>query len=117
MRTDLFNERGFEIVDDAFDKQIIDHLALELARLNFGDTAKTRKSVGFGVRNPLNVAPAVKEFAAYDAVRKLIEPIVREKAQVVRAIFCSRRAKRRITFSRKRKTILTARRRFVNFDL
>ncbi len=35
----------------------------------------------------MNVAPFVREFANSDAVRKLVEPIIGEKAQVVRAIF------------------------------
>jgi len=87
MRTEFFNERGFEIVDDVFDKRTIDHLAFELSRFNFGEAAKKRKEVAFGVRNLLNVAPVVKEFANSKAVRKLVEPIAGEKAQVVRAIF------------------------------
>lgn len=87
MRTELFNQRGFEIVDDAFDKQTVDYLALELSCLNFSTAAKTRKAVAFGVRNLLNVAPVVREFVASGAVRNLIEPIAGEKAQVVRAIF------------------------------
>lgn len=87
MRTELFNERGFGIIDNAFDGQTVDHLALELGRLNFGTAAKQRKAVAFGVRNLLNVAPVVKEFAASDVVRKLVEPIAGEKARVVRAIF------------------------------
>jgi ectoine hydroxylase-related dioxygenase (phytanoyl-CoA dioxygenase family) len=87
MRTELYNERGFEIVDDVFDKQTVDYLALELSRLNFSTAAKTRKAVAFGVRNLLNVAPVVREFASSDAVRNLIEPITGENARVVRAIF------------------------------
>jgi ectoine hydroxylase-related dioxygenase (phytanoyl-CoA dioxygenase family) len=87
MRTEIFNERGFEIVDNAFDKQTVDYLALELARLDFGTAAKTRKAIAFGVRNLLNVAPVIRDFAASGAVRKLVEPIVGEKAQVMRAIF------------------------------
>ena len=83
MRTEVFDERGFEIIDNAFDKQTVEHLALELSRLSFGDAAKTRKAVAFGVRNLLNVAPVVKEFAASDAVRKLIEPIAGEKARAI----------------------------------
>jgi ectoine hydroxylase-related dioxygenase (phytanoyl-CoA dioxygenase family) len=87
MRTELFDKRGFEIIDNAFDGQTVDYLALELARLNFGTAAKKRKKVAFGVRNLLNVAPLVREFAASEAVRKLVEPIAGEKARVVRAIF------------------------------
>jgi len=87
MRTELFDERGFEIIDNAFDKQTVDNLALELSRLSFSDAAKKRKAVAFGVRNLLNVAPVVKEFAASDVIRKLVEPISGEKARVVRAIF------------------------------
>jgi len=87
MRTELFNERGFEIIDDAFDKKTVDRLAFEIARLSFGTAAKKRQAVAFGVRNLLNVAPVVREFADSDAVRQLIKPVVGEKARVVRAIF------------------------------
>ncbi len=87
MRAELFNVRGFDIVDNVFDEQTIEHLALELSKLDFGETAKQRKSVAFGVRNLLNVAPVVKEFSDSNAVCKLIEPIAGEKARVVRAIF------------------------------
>lgn len=87
MRTEFFNERGFEIIDNAFDRRTVDYLALELERLNFGKAAKKRQAVAFGVRNLLNVAPFVREFAASDAVRKLVEPFAGEKARVVRAIF------------------------------
>ena len=87
MSTELFKERGFQIVDNAFDDQTVDYLALELSRVNFGEAAKKRQTVAFGVRNLLNVAPVVKEFADSDAVRKFVEPIAGEKARVVRAIF------------------------------
>ena len=87
MRTEVFDERGFAVVDNAFDGQTTEHLTLELSRLDFGENAKQRKAVAFGVRNLLNVAPVVKEFAASDVVRKLVEPIAGEKARVVRAIF------------------------------
>ena len=87
MRTKLFNERGFDIIDNAFDEQTVDYLASELTRLNFGATAKTRKAVAFGVRNLLNVAPVFREFSDSDVIRKFIKPILGEKARVVRAIF------------------------------
>jgi ectoine hydroxylase-related dioxygenase (phytanoyl-CoA dioxygenase family) len=87
MKTELFNECGFEIIDKAFDKQTVNYLALELTRLDFGTAAKTRKAVAFGVRNLLNIAPAVREFVDSDAVRKLVEPVAGKKAHVVRAIF------------------------------
>ena len=87
MRTELFNERGFEIVDNAVDNQTVDYLTIELSQLKFGKAAKKRKAVAFGIRNLLNVAPFVREFADSDVVRKLVEPIAGEKSQVVRAIF------------------------------
>jgi ectoine hydroxylase-related dioxygenase (phytanoyl-CoA dioxygenase family) len=87
MRTKSLNERGFVIFEDVFDAQNVKNLALELAHLNFGEAAKKRKAVAFGVRNLLNVAPVVQEFVSSDAVRKLIEPIAGEKARVIRAIF------------------------------
>lgn len=87
MKTEVFNECGFAIIDNAFDAQTVDYLTDELARIDFGETAKQRKSVAFGVRNLLNVAPVVKDFVNSSAVRNLIEPIAGEKVQVVRAIY------------------------------
>lgn len=87
MRTEIFDERGFDIIDNAFDEEVIDNLKHKLARLKLDETAKQRQSVAFGVRNLLNVAPFVREFADSTAVRKLVEPIAGRKARVVRAIF------------------------------
>lgn len=87
MKTDFFNERGFEIIENAFDAQIIDSLTLKLSQLNFGATAKKRKEVAFGVRNLLNVAPFVKDFVESNEVREIIKLIAGKNARVVRAIF------------------------------
>lgn len=87
MKTECFNKSGFTIVDNAFDNQTVDYLTDELARIDFGETAKQRKSVAFGVRNLLNIVPIVKDFVSSSTVRNLIEPVVGEKAKVVRAIY------------------------------
>lgn len=87
METEHFNERGFLIVENAFDKQTVDCLIEKLTVLNFGDAAKQRESVAFGVRNLLNVAPPMRDFVNSQDVRKLVEPIVGKQAQIVRAIF------------------------------
>ena len=49
--------RGFEIIQNAFDGEIVENLTRELSRLSFGKAAKKRKEVAFGVRNLLNTAP------------------------------------------------------------
>ena len=87
MNTKGFDERGFEVIDNAFENQIIDRLIKEFSRLDFSKPAKRRNSVAFGVRNLLNVAPAVKEFSDSEAIRQIIEPIAGKNARVVRAIF------------------------------
>ncbi len=87
MKAKSFNEHGFEIIENAFDEMTVDGLVLELGRLNFGESAKKRKEVAFGVRNLLNVAPFIRNFAEFGSVRKLIEPIAGENSQIVRAIF------------------------------
>lgn len=87
MQIEHFNERGFLIIENAFDKQTVDRLIEELSGINFGDAAKKRESAAFGVRNLLNVAPRVREFVNSDDVRKLVEPIAGKQAQAVRAIF------------------------------
>lgn len=87
MRLEVFNRRGFEIIDGAFDTNTIDFLIFELSRQDFGETVKQRKSVVFGVRNLANVASFIKEFANSESVGKFITPIVGDKARLVRAIF------------------------------
>ncbi|MBC7796131.1 MAG: phytanoyl-CoA dioxygenase family protein [Pyrinomonadaceae bacterium] len=87
MKTKTFDERGFDIINNVFDNETVEHLTEKLSRLDFGETAKQRENVAFGVRNLLNIAPFVRDFADSEAVRNLIEPIAGEKARVVRAIF------------------------------
>lgn len=87
MKKEFFEKLGFDIVDNAFDEEIVDSLVIKLARLKMSETAKQRQSVAFGVRNFLNVAPFVKEFADSNVVRKIIEPLAGKKARVVRAIY------------------------------
>ena len=82
-----FDSHGFHIIENAFENQITESLTEQLSRTDFGDSAKQRKLVAFGVRNLLNVAPVVKEFSESAAVRQLIEPIAGENARVVRAIY------------------------------
>ncbi|MBC7798273.1 MAG: phytanoyl-CoA dioxygenase family protein [Pyrinomonadaceae bacterium] len=87
MNTESFDERGFAMIDNAFENQAIERLTEQLSRLDFGESAKRRSAVAFGVRNLLNVAPFVKDFSESDSVRKIIEPIAGENVRVVRAIY------------------------------
>ena len=87
MNVEGFDERGFEIIDNAFESQVIECLIEHLSRVDFGETAKRRNSVAFGVRNLLNVAPTIKDFSESKLIRQIIEPIVGKDARVVRAIF------------------------------
>ncbi len=87
MRTEIFNERGFEIIENAFEMATIDRLIAELSGIDFDKTAKKRRSVAFGVRNLLNVAPVIKEFSDSAAIRQIIERIAGKKARIVRAIY------------------------------
>lgn len=87
MKMQCFDDRGFDIIENAFGNQTIDDLIEQLARFDFGKPAKQRNSVAFGVRNLLNVAPFIKDFSDSEAVRRIIEPIVGKNARVVRAIY------------------------------
>ncbi len=87
MRTEILDERGFDIVDDLIDNQAVEHLTFELSKLNSAESIKRRNSVAFGVRNLLNVSPVIKDFSNSDSVRNLIESIAGKRARVVRAIY------------------------------
>ncbi len=79
MQIKNFKELSFEIVENAIELVVIENLTSKLSRINLDKNVKQRSSVAFGVRNLLNVAPFIKEFANSDSVRKIIEPIVGKK--------------------------------------
>lgn len=87
MNEKRFQENGFFIIDNAFDEQIVDNLKSKLAQLDFGEAAKQRENVAFGVRNLLNIAPVIKDFANSESVNRLIKPFAGEKARIIRAIY------------------------------
>ena len=67
---------GFAIVEDVLPRQKVDALLHALERI--GDTGSVRKRGGiFAVRNLLDVSAEVRELADSDAVRVLVEPILR----------------------------------------
>lgn len=78
---------GFAIVPQIVETETASYLCEELKSIGFNEAVSKRGSAAFGVRNLLNVAPAVKEFAGSPIVRELVEPIAGKEAKVIRGIF------------------------------
>ncbi len=84
---DSLDAHGFAIVPQIVETETASYLCEELKSIGFDEAVSQRGGTAFGVRNLLNVAPAVKDFAGSPIVRELIEPIAGKEAKVIRGIF------------------------------
>ncbi len=84
---EMLDEHGFAVVNGVVDEGTVAHLCKELASVSIDAAVRRRSEATFGIRNLLNVVPAIKEFANSDEIRKLVNPIVGKDAVVVRGIF------------------------------
>ena len=81
-----FRELGFAIYDDVLDEQAVTHLRLALAAVRDGDEVRRKQNV-YGIRNLLEISPAVVQLAGSAAVRRFVTPILGQGAFATRAIF------------------------------
>ncbi len=82
LRTD-----GFLIVRDALDANTVLHVIDALEQVQPSAAARRRGNDYFGLRNLLNVVPAVRELAELPLIRSIVEPLIGDSARVVRGIF------------------------------
>lgn len=81
------DENGFGVFENALDAESVANLKTELAKLESADAARRKNETVYGVRNLLNLSPAVRKFSASENVRRIAQNFLGEKARVVRAIF------------------------------
>ncbi len=74
------SEFGFGIVDRYLDLDSIERLTQDITALNFPPTQA-------GIRNLLELVSSIRTLAQSPEIRSLVEPILGERAQVVRGIF------------------------------
>ncbi len=81
-----FQREGYYIWNGVLDDDRIAHLGEEIDRLPQGEEVRRKRNV-YGVRNLLEICPAVAALAADPAVRQFVTPILKHDAFAVRAIF------------------------------
>ena len=79
-------QNGFAIVPSVLGTGDVSALADALSGPAGGTAVRARNDRVYAVRNLLATVPAVRQLAADPAVRRLVEPVVGPRAQVVRAI-------------------------------
>ena len=86
-RYDLdFQEAGYSIWESVFSQAEVVRLRQAIAELPEGDEVRRKRSV-YGVRNLLEICPAVRKLAIDPRIRRLVTPVLGEPAFAVRAIF------------------------------
>jgi ectoine hydroxylase-related dioxygenase (phytanoyl-CoA dioxygenase family) len=82
MSASELNESGFAIVKNVLDEETIFGLRRELSVVT-----SEKSENAYGVRNLLNLSPAVREFSESETVGNLARSVLGKEARVVRAIF------------------------------
>jgi Phytanoyl-CoA dioxygenase (PhyH) len=87
---DLWAERfardGFFIRDGIVSDVEVEHLRTAVARIPNGEEVRRRRGV-YGVRNLLEICPAVEDLARQASIRQFVTPVLGEGAFAVRAIY------------------------------
>jgi Asp-tRNA(Asn)/Glu-tRNA(Gln) amidotransferase B subunit len=80
-------KEGFVTLSQVINKQDIEYLTACLSKLKISSAVSRKKSSTYGVRNLLNLVPEIREFTESEKIKSLVENILNENAQPVRAIF------------------------------
>jgi ectoine hydroxylase-related dioxygenase (phytanoyl-CoA dioxygenase family) len=81
-----FRSQGYFICDGVISSRDVDQLRQAVASLPDCQEVRRKRSV-YGVRNLLEICPAVRRLAAEPRVRRFVTPVLGESAYAVRAIF------------------------------
>ncbi|MDQ3131828.1 MAG: phytanoyl-CoA dioxygenase family protein [Acidobacteriota bacterium] len=87
-----FEENGFLIVRNTLDEKIILTLIDALSNLKASKLINRKDERVYGVRDLLNLLPAVQEFSQSRTVREIAENFLGKDARVVRAIYFDKTA-------------------------
>ncbi len=78
---------GFAVVNDVINSQTIDSLIHNLNNLSGGDAVRKRGGSPFGIRDLLNVVPAVKTLAEDDGISSFVKAVMGNRPKLVRGLF------------------------------
>ena len=92
MNTEYLKEKGCLILKSILDEPEISYLINSLAQIKSAEAVSQKKKSVYGVRNLLNVSPAIKEFAASEKVLEIVRAFSGGKAKPVRAIYFDKTA-------------------------
>ncbi len=83
---ETFRRDGYYICENVLSPGEVDELRQAIADLPAGDEVRRKQSV-YGVRNLLQMCPAVRELAGQPHIRQFVVPLLGESTFAVRAIF------------------------------
>jgi Phytanoyl-CoA dioxygenase (PhyH) len=81
-----FARDGYFIQEAVLSAAAVERLRAAVARIPNGEEVRRRRGV-YGVRNLLEICPAVEELARQTQIRQFVTPVLGERAFAVRAIF------------------------------
>jgi ectoine hydroxylase-related dioxygenase (phytanoyl-CoA dioxygenase family) len=83
----ILDENGYLILADVLTESVISDLVDGLSTLKFSNAVRHRGKSVYGVRNLLNLCPAVRDFSTSNTVRQIVENFLSKDARLVRAIY------------------------------
>jgi ectoine hydroxylase-related dioxygenase (phytanoyl-CoA dioxygenase family) len=92
MRVTEFEQNGFGVLDNVLDAATVLRLIAELSKLKPSNSVSRKNEAVYGVRNLLNLSPAIKGFSKSDMVSRIAGQFLGKNAKVVRAIFFDKTA-------------------------
>jgi ectoine hydroxylase-related dioxygenase (phytanoyl-CoA dioxygenase family) len=81
-----FERGGYSISEGVLSPAQVEHLRAAVAGIPYGDEVRRRRGV-YGVRNLLEICPAVEELARQTNIRRFVTPVLGESAFAVRAVY------------------------------
>lgn len=81
-----FARDGYFIQEGILSTEEVEHLRIAVAQIPNGDAVRRKRGV-YGVRNLLEICPAVQQLARQPHVRQFVIPLLGNRAFAVRAIF------------------------------
>lgn len=82
-----FENKGFLLINSFLNDKEVSQLIKYLSKLNSLESANKKKNSVYGVRNLLNLAPVIREFADSEKVRQTVKFFIGNNAKPIRAIY------------------------------
>src|SRR5690349_5771700 len=81
------DQNGYLILPGLLTESVISGLIYALSILKFSKAVSRRGKSIYGVRNLLNLSPAVRDFSTSNTVRQVVETFLGNDVRLVRAIY------------------------------